>query len=77
MKLRIVEFLALVLSTLVMGVFWGTWFTLTRSIHSFSATEFIHIGQNDHCKCGRTNEYNYANHLISNVSSRVDKENYW
>jgi uncharacterized membrane protein len=28
-----------------MGVFWGTWFTLTRSIPDFSAAEFIHIGK--------------------------------
>jgi hypothetical protein len=30
---------------LITGVFWGTWFTLTRSIESFSPAEFIHIGQ--------------------------------
>jgi len=30
---------------LVTGVFWGTWFTLTRSIGDFSAEEFIHIGK--------------------------------
>jgi uncharacterized membrane protein len=45
MKLKITEFLSLILSTLVMGVFWGTWFTLTRSIENFSAAEFIHIGK--------------------------------
>lgn len=45
MKLKIVEFFALVLTALVMGVFWGTWFTLTRSIHDFSEGEFIHIGK--------------------------------
>ena len=45
MKLKIIEFIALVLTSLVMGVFWGTWFTLTRSIHNFSAAEFIHIGK--------------------------------
>ena len=38
-------FVALFLLALVTGVFWGTWFTLTRSIETFSATEFIHIGQ--------------------------------
>src|SRR5215470_15259245 len=31
MKLRSLEFVSLILSALVMGVFWGTWFTLTRS----------------------------------------------
>jgi hypothetical protein len=40
-----VYFVALVLSMLVTGVFWGTWFTLTQSIETFSSTEFIHIGQ--------------------------------
>ena len=30
---------------LVTGVFWGTWFTLTRSLDEFSAAEFIHIGK--------------------------------
>ena len=30
---------------LVTGVFWGTWFTLTRSLHDFEAAEFIHIGK--------------------------------
>ena len=45
MKLKVTEFLALILAALVMGVFWGTWFTLTRSIHNFSAAEFIHIGK--------------------------------
>src|SRR5690349_10451266 len=44
MKLKTFEFLSLVLGALVMGVFWGTWFTLTRSIHDFSSAEFIHIG---------------------------------
>src|SRR5262249_23455349 len=45
MKLKAVEFCALLLAALVMGVFWGTWFTLTRSIHDFAAAEFIHIGK--------------------------------
>jgi uncharacterized membrane protein len=45
MKLKAVEFSALMLAALVMGVFWGTWFTLTRSIHHFSPGEFIHIGK--------------------------------
>ena len=45
MKLKLTEFFALLLSTLVMGVFWGTWFTLTRSLEDFSPAEFIHIGK--------------------------------
>jgi Domain of unknown function (DUF1772) len=42
---KITTFTALYLLALVTGVFWGTWFTLTRSIETFSAGEFIHIGQ--------------------------------
>jgi len=30
---------------LITGVFWGTWFTLTRSLSEFPDTEFIHIGK--------------------------------
>ena len=45
MKTTVVPFVSLFLSLLVAGVFWGTWFTLTRSIESFSAAEFIHIGK--------------------------------
>ena len=45
MKLKVIEFTALLLAALVMGVFWGTWFTLTRSIPDFSAAEFVHIGK--------------------------------
>jgi len=45
MKLKIAEFATLMLIALVMGVLWGTWFTLTRSIADFSAAEFIHIGK--------------------------------
>ncbi|HET7178712.1 MAG TPA: hypothetical protein VFI14_03270, partial [Chryseosolibacter sp.] len=35
----------LFLLMLVTGVFWGTWFTLTRSLESFSSDEFTHIGK--------------------------------
>lgn len=45
MKLKALEFAALVLIALVTGVFWGTWFTLTRSLDNFTAAEFIHIGK--------------------------------
>ena len=30
---------------LVTGVFWGTWFSLSRSMEVFSLDEFIHIGK--------------------------------
>jgi uncharacterized membrane protein len=45
MKFRLFYFLSLVLLMLVTGVFWGTWFTLTRSLETFSPGEFIHIGK--------------------------------
>lgn len=45
MKNKIVNFGSLVLLMLITGVFWGTWFTITRSIESFSVGEFIHIGK--------------------------------
>ena len=46
MKLKVIEFKSLMLAALVTGVFWGTWFTLTRSLENFSSSEFIHIGKN-------------------------------
>jgi len=42
---KLATFAALFLVALVTGVFWGTWFTLRRSIETFSASEFIHIGR--------------------------------
>jgi len=45
MKQKTVEFTGLMLAALVTGVFWGTWFTLTRSLENFSVEEFIHIGK--------------------------------
>jgi len=45
MKRRLIYFAALFLLMLITGVFWGTWFTLTRSLKDFSADEFIHIGK--------------------------------
>ena len=45
MKLKVVQFMAVFMLLLVTGVFWGTWFALSRSIDSFSSSEFIHIGK--------------------------------
>jgi uncharacterized membrane protein len=45
MTSKLTNFLALFLLALVTGVFWGTWFTLTRSIETFPPVEFIHIGK--------------------------------
>ena len=40
-----IHFIALFLLMLITGVFWGTWFTLTRSLEDFSSSEFTHIGK--------------------------------
>jgi uncharacterized membrane protein len=45
MKRKLIHFSSLFLLMLITGVFWGTWFTLTRSIENFSLEEFIHIGK--------------------------------
>lgn len=45
MKVKLIQFIGLFLLMLVTGVFWGTWFTLTRSITEFTPAEFIHIGK--------------------------------
>jgi len=45
MKLKLPEFSTIILFALVMGVFWGTWFTLSRSITAFSPQTFLDIGQ--------------------------------
>ena len=42
---KLLIFATLMFLLLVTGVFWGTWFTLTRSIQDFSISEFIHIGK--------------------------------
>jgi uncharacterized membrane protein len=45
LKNQILHFACLFLLLLVTGLFWGTWFALSRSIETFSAAEFIHIGK--------------------------------
>jgi hypothetical protein len=45
MKLRLAQFSTIILFALVMGVFWGTWFTLSRSITAFTSQTFLDIGQ--------------------------------
>lgn len=42
---RKLSMITIFLLMLVTGVFWGTWFTLTRSLENFAAPEFIHIGK--------------------------------
>src|SRR5215475_6361116 len=45
MTLKIAQFLSTMLFALVMGVFWGTWFTLSRSIEGFQPQTFLDIGK--------------------------------
>jgi hypothetical protein len=45
MKQSILRTLSLVLVMLVTGIFWGTWFTLTRSLDAFPAENFLRIGK--------------------------------
>lgn len=45
MKRKVAQFISILLMLLVTGLFWGTWFAMTRSIEIFSAGEFIKIGK--------------------------------
>jgi uncharacterized membrane protein len=45
MKLKLAQFSTIILFALVMGVFWGTWFALSRSIVAFRPQNFLDIGQ--------------------------------
>lgn len=45
MKRQILFCINLILVMLVTGVFWGTWFTLTRSLDTFPPDNFIRIGK--------------------------------
>jgi len=44
MKLKLAQFSTNILFALVMGVFWGTWFALSRSIAVLRAQTFLDIG---------------------------------
>jgi uncharacterized membrane protein len=44
MKLKLAQFLTIILFALVMGVFWGTWFALSRSIAGLRPQTFLDIG---------------------------------
>jgi len=44
MKLKVLQFFTVMLFALVTGVFWGTWFSLSRSITSISPGTFLEIG---------------------------------
>ena len=44
MKIRTAQATTIVLFALVMGVFWGTWFSLSRTMNQLSAETFIAVG---------------------------------
>jgi uncharacterized membrane protein len=43
-SLRLTLFVHVFLFTLVVGVFWGTWFSLSRSMSSITASTFLEVG---------------------------------
>jgi uncharacterized membrane protein len=43
-KVRIAQATTIVLFALVMGVFWGTWFSLSRTMDQLSAETFVAVG---------------------------------
>ncbi len=45
MALHIMQFVTIMLFTLVVGVFWGTWFSLSRSIATIPPETFLEVGQ--------------------------------
>jgi hypothetical protein len=42
---KFIELIVAMLLTLVSGVFWGTWFSLSRSMHTLPVATFIAIGK--------------------------------
>ena len=44
MKTRVAQVITIVLFALVMGVFWGTWFSLSRTMDQLSAETFVAVG---------------------------------
>jgi uncharacterized membrane protein len=45
MKLKFAQFISILLLFLVAGVFWGTWFSLARSITAIAPATFLEIGR--------------------------------
>jgi uncharacterized membrane protein len=43
-SLRLMLFVHVFLFALVVGVFWGTWFSLSRSMNSITASTFLEVG---------------------------------
>jgi uncharacterized membrane protein len=45
MTQKLIHFITLILLVLITGLFWGTWFSISKTIETFSVAEFIHIGK--------------------------------
>lgn len=45
MRRKVLELVTAILLTLVIGVFWGTWFSLSRTMHTLPPGIFITIGK--------------------------------
>ncbi len=45
MALQIMQFVTIMLFALVVGVFWGTWFSLSRSIATITPETFLEVGK--------------------------------
>src|SRR5262245_45843673 len=43
--MKVVQFVTLLMFSLVTGVFWGTWFSLSRSIGSITPPTFLEVGR--------------------------------
>jgi len=43
--MKVVQFIALLLFSLIAGVFWGTWFSLSRSIAAITPATFLEVGR--------------------------------
>jgi uncharacterized membrane protein len=41
---KVVQFVTLMLFSLVVGIFWGTWFSLSRSMVSLTTPTFLEVG---------------------------------
>jgi uncharacterized membrane protein len=66
-SIRIAQFANVVLFALVMGVFWGTWFSLSRSIASINPATFLDIGHTMIANLGRPMSILMPTALISSV----------
>jgi len=51
--MRVAQFIAMLLFSLVSGVFWGTWFSLSRSMSAITPATFLEVGHTMIVNLGR------------------------